>query len=390
MRLNRSVPRNLKIAFVIGTLGRGGAEIQLCRLAAELERRGHHVRVYALAEGGPLEQQLRDDGIHYEIVSFPGFGFRNVSGRLAPRRIALVAATFLRFWWTMVRFRPHVCHAFLPHAYIMAMPVAAAALVPVRITARRSLPSRIHLPARLETLHRLSSRLAHAVVANSHAVAEDARQVEPEIDQRLHVIENGVDIPVATSDAGRAPAGAVVLANLIAYKGHADLLDALEKIERPPHVQLLGDGPERGRLETMVAEKGLGDHVEFVGAVADPARFLENAQFAIHPSHEEGMPNAILEEMSWGLPVVATAVGGSAELVHDHVTGLLVAPHDATELATAITTMANDHDRRKRFGEAARTRASSFSWERCVDHHLEFYHRVLRQPRGWWKSDVQT
>lgn len=386
MIVPRRSPTHLRIALVVGTLGRGGTETQLCRLARELTARGHSVRVFAVLEGGPLEETLRADGIPFEIISFPGFWYRHDDGAIAWDQVSHCLRSLHQFWWSLVRFRPHVCHSYLPLAYMVATPIAFAAGTRVRITARRSLPSRTTLSRRYQVLHRWSTRLANAVVANSTAVAEDTRRVEPAAANKMHIIENGVDVPTSQADVSVQPAEAVVLANLIAYKGHADLVEALYSMQRPPLVRFLGDGPERESLERAVREAGLKDRVEFVGRVSDAGMALAKAQFAIHPSHEEGLPNAVLEEMSWGLPIVATSVGGVVELVTDEQHGLLVEPECPEQLARAVDRIMTDPDLRLRLGSAARARAAEFGWMRCTERHLDFYRQVFRHPRRWQRA----
>ena len=102
----------------------------------------------------------------------------------------------------------------------------------------------------------------------------------------------------------------------------------------------------------------------------------------MQPSTDEGLPNAVLEAMAAGLPVVSTRVGGIPDLIDDEVTGLLVAPGDPEALAAAITRLVTDEPLRLRLGAAARERARDFSWQACTDRHVELYEVLLRDhPR---------
>lgn len=141
--------------------------------------------------------------------------------------------------------------------------------------------------------------------------------------------------------AGREVPGPVLLAvgRLSAEKGHADLLDAVALVcgrGRRISLVLAGDGPERGRLEARVRDLGIADQVVFAGYVDGPQRLLEEADLAVLPSHTEGLPNAALEALIMDVPVLATRVGGTPEVIDDGVTGRLVPARDAAALATGI------------------------------------------------------
>jgi glycosyltransferase involved in cell wall biosynthesis len=367
----------MRIALVIGTLNIGGTETQLCRLAHELKNRGHQVKVFALMDGGPLEEELQAASIPLEVFHYPGFVYRDHERRLAPMQFLKDVTTLARFCQSLWRFDADVCHGFLPWAYMAAMPAAAIGRVPARLAARRSLPSKRVMGRPGWLLQRVSVATAHAIVANSQAVANDSAESERGARRKLHVIPNGVDVAGDVSDVGATPAQGLMVANLIAYKGHLDLLKALAMLADPPTVRLVGDGPERGRLEAMAAELGLRDVVRFEGRLSGARDLFAHAQFGILPSHEEGMPNAVLEAMGHGVPVVATAVGGVPELVEHNVNGLLVPSHDPAALASAIGQIAGDADLRMRLGRNARRRALDFGWERCVVSHEALYARLL-------------
>ncbi|HET7217823.1 MAG TPA: glycosyltransferase [Vicinamibacterales bacterium] len=129
------------------------------------------------------------------------------------------------------------------------------------------------------------------------------------------------------------------IGRLSAEKGHADLIDALgiaAQQGRRVLTVLAGDGPERQPLEQKVRALGLQEWVCFPGYVSQPARVLEETDLMVLPSHTEGLPNAALEALVMEVPVLATRVGGTPEVITDGVTGRLVEPHDPEALARAI------------------------------------------------------
>ena len=157
---------------------------------------------------------------------------------------------------------------------------------------------------------------------------------------------------------------------------HVDrLLRAVAEVTGPRLV-LVGDGPERPRLEALVAELGLADRVEFRGFVPEPAACFAGADLFALPSGAEACPLALLQAMSAGLPAVATRVGGIPDVVRDGVDGLLVRADDHRALVAALSDLASDPVRRDAMSRAARERiVAEYSLEGTVDRLLDVYAR---------------
>jgi glycosyltransferase involved in cell wall biosynthesis len=362
--------------FVVGSLAIGGAERQASRLAIEFATAGHAVGVVALMEGGPLAADLVDAGVAVQVLGLDGLVARRADGRIAVRGTVARLTQVLQLAWQFRRDRVDVVHASLLWPSAISLTAAALARVPVRISARHNLGTDVggRIYPRVE---RMTSRLSHHVIAVSSAVAGAVARQGTEASKIL-VIYNGVAPQRAARAVDRQPARGVIVANLIAYKGHEDLIDALASMADPPMMDVVGDGTERARLEQLVADRGLGDVVQFRGVVADPRPYYERAQFSVLASHEEGLGIAVLEAMAAGLPVVATAVGGVLEILRDGETGLLVPAHDPPALARAIATLAADPARRVQLGRSARADVQArFSWGDCVARHDMLYRSAL-------------
>jgi glycosyltransferase involved in cell wall biosynthesis len=199
----------------------------------------------------------------------------------------------------------------------------------------------------------------------------------------IKVIYNGIDLerfqPVPMPQAG--PPTIAVVANLRAYKGHERFLRAfrgLRQMVPGAKALLVGDGPDRERLLALSSILGLEDDVTFVGQVGDPRPFIARSHILVLASSHEGFPNAILEAMAMGRPVVATRVGGVPELVRHGVDGLLTSldPHS---LATAMVTLLKDERLRTQMGVEARGHAESFDWGRVVRDTEAVYERVTQR-----------
>jgi glycosyltransferase involved in cell wall biosynthesis len=131
----------------------------------------------------------------------------------------------------------------------------------------------------------------------------------------------------------------VSIGRLSPEKGHADFVDALARVAaagRHVTTVMAGDGPSRADLVARIRAAGLEEWVHLPGYVKQPARVLQDADLMVLPSHTEGLPNAALEALAMEVPVLATNVGGTPEVLEDGVTGRLVPPHSSEALAAAI------------------------------------------------------
>lgn len=167
---------------------------------------------------------------------------------------------------------------------------------------------------------------------------------------RIRLLHNAIVLDkyqnVERSDAlaramGREAIGPVVIAvgRLSAEKGHADLIHAAAAVAstgRAFELVLAGDGPERAALSALVSQAGLGERVHFLGYVSAPERLIKNADLMVLPSHTEGLPNVILESLTLGVPVLATAVGGTPDVLCDGETGRLVPARSPAAIAAGI------------------------------------------------------
>lgn len=157
----------------------------------------------------------------------------------------------------------------------------------------------------------------------------------------------------------------------------AILVDAMGSAGARLRLVLVGDGPLRPALEQKVRDMGLATQVWFAGARNDVPAVLRRLDLFVLPSLAEGISNTILEAMASGLPVVATAVGGTPEIVSDGRTGTLVPPADAGEMARAMGRYAADRDLAQRHGREARARLENeFSLSEMVNRYLAVYDAV--------------
>lgn len=280
-----------------------------------------------------------------------------------------------------------VLHTFLFHSNLMGRVVGAIARVPT-VVSERSVES--NKAAWRLWADRLTWRLADRWTANSRQVARVLEQREGIDAHRIDTIPNGIDAAyfaeVVSPAEFRSRTGientdriVVCIGRLDPLKGQATLLQAFSDVIRnEPHARLclVGDGPQRAALSRQAAELKLIDRVIFAGTIKDVRPALAAAELFVLPSNEEGLPGSVMEAQAAGVPVVATAVGGTAELVQHERTGLLVPARDPAALSDAIVRLLRDRDLAQRLAHAARSGIQELSIDRMLDTTIEMYQRL--------------
>jgi glycosyltransferase involved in cell wall biosynthesis len=215
---------------------------------------------------------------------------------------------------------------------------------------------------------------------------------------KVRLIYNGIEVSRALPDRAEARRAlgiaddalvGVVIANLIHYKGHRELVRGLSHLEQELRAdwRILVAGRDHGiraELEALAAARGISHRIQFLGEYSDIPVLLAAADFGLLTSREEGFSNVILEGMAAGLAMIVTDVGGNAEAVLHAKTGFVVPPRDPKAIGDAIVTLARDPEARKRLGVAGRKRVEEeFSIDKCVKAHLDLYQELLdrAEPR---------
>jgi len=362
------------VALVAGTLDPGGAEKQMLYMVRALLEAGVEVRVFSLSAGEQLEVDLRGLGVEPTWV-----------GRWANPVLRLAALA--RSLWP---FRPHVVQA--THFYTNLY--ARAAAMPYDALGIGALRSDVHFA--FETTGRWAQwllRAPRALMANSYMAKRNAEAlgVAPE---SVCVVPNVIDLVefdrLAANGTMPAREGRTVVANVgrhLEVKRLDRFLHAVALARRQvPGVTglLIGDGTERPALERLAAELGLLEGgVLFAGHRTDVPRLLRrDADMLLLTSQHEGFPNAVLEAMAAGLPVISTPVGDVDRAVAEGESGFLVPFDDVEAMAERIVRFARYPEERRRFGAAARRRVvEDYGFQRLGERLLQSY-RMLAALRG--------
>ncbi|MBV8982022.1 MAG: glycosyltransferase family 4 protein [Acidimicrobiia bacterium] len=350
----------------------GGNERGLELLANGLLARGWAVGVVVPSEG-EVAERLRAAGIAVDVVEAPPT-LRIYGGATTGRR-AIQAAVALPAYWARLRRRMQgadVVHTFAQRAFVLAGPAARLARVPLVWQVGGADPGRV--------VNEAAARTAHAVIAVSRAAATDLPRAA-----RVHIVPVAVDSAAFDPPPSQEAVGVhiVTAARLTPEKG-VDILVRAAAILRERisdlRVLVIGgaqDGHEayRDELTRLTADLGVRSNVSFRGRVDQPFRHWGGARVYVQPSRREGFGLAAGEAMASGLPVVATDVGGLAEVVDD--AGVLVAPDDPQALADAVAALLDDPERAARLAAAGRERAAAtYTLDRMVDG-VEAVYRTL-------------
>ncbi|MBU0512919.1 MAG: glycosyltransferase [Chloroflexi bacterium] len=352
----------------------GGTETFVYQTVPRLRHLGWDVRVITLMSGGKLIDELRQENV--PVIEL---GLKN--------KMDLDVVWRLRKIWQ--ENPPALLHTHLYHAGILGRLVARWVQISPVIVHQHG-PE--HNRSGFRTwLDRQFSHWVTRYVTTCEAVSHILETREGISDQQIETISNGIleperRIPPTRPKDWLAPEGyvsVVCVGRLSPEKGQDLLLQALAKLKKQNmqvYTVFIGDGPQRDQLSTDVVRLDLQNRVSFLGIRSDVYDWLFNADIFVLPSDWEGVSLAILEAMAASLPVVATAVGGTPEVVLDGVTGLLVPPRDPDALAKAILRLLGDPGLRLRMGQAGRERVEKhFAISETVRKTEALYQKLLAE-----------
>jgi glycosyltransferase involved in cell wall biosynthesis len=339
--------RPYRIALVISSLGGGGAERIVSGLATRWARAGLDVSVVTLGSRttDAYEVDPRVRRVTLDLLR---------PSRHAVEGIVQASRRILALRRALVSLRPDVILSFMTSTNVLAL-LATIGERPRVFVCERTDPRRERVGASWAALRRLLYPLAAGIVVQTESVSAWARAIS----SRVHVIPNSVERPAITAAPGedRGPRRLIALGRLSREKGFDLLIDAFARIaDRHPDwsLTILGEGPERPRLEALVMTSRLQGRISLPGRVSDPTPHLAASHAFALPSRHEGFPNALLEAMAAGLPVVAfDCLSGPAEIVVHEQNGLLVAAGDVTGLAAALARLMGNPAERIRMGKNA-------------------------------------
>jgi glycosyltransferase involved in cell wall biosynthesis len=365
----------IKLLLLIPTLDRSGAEKQLTLLATHLPREHFTVHVAVLTRSGPYEADLTSAGIPVTVID---------------KRFKCDPLAYWKLRQLLSDWQPDVLHTWLFAANSYGR-LAAGARPPCPIVVSERCVDSWKSGWQLWLDRRLADRTTR-LVGNSQSVVDFYRDLGIPAD-KLAVVRNGVDLPGIAANARRdvrRELGISDEARVIGFIGRLapqkrlkNLIWAFELIkvlQQDVVFVVVGDGPERARLEQFAHNLELGPRLKFLGHRDDAQKLLPAFDVFWLASDFEGLSNSIMEAMAAGLPIVASDIPPNRELVVHNQTGYLAPVGDRVAFAQLAERLLVDPDLARQFGSAGRQRiASEFSVARMVDGYTRIYRDVLGQ-----------
>lgn len=364
----------------------GGLESHVAALAEGLVARGHEVRVITSRSRPdlPVEEEIRGVRVRRTPLS------RRTPTGWAAHAIGSIPATLRWARWA------EVLHA---QAFASVLPVGAAASLIRRPWAASFHTSHFLVLAKREVwdgILRSFVRWPDYSLAASKEIAAVAEGLAP--DRKVESITNGVETerfrPMAPSLPQREGERRILVPRRLFPKNGVEyLVRALPLIRsRIPEIRaiVVGDGPERGRLEGLARDLGVADRIDFLGAIPHDQMpgILASGELAVFPSLMEATSVAALEAMACERPVLATDVGGLPEIIDVEVGGL-VPPADPDGLARGVVALLRDPHLGEKGRRARRRVVAQWSNARLVDRHLEIYTDLVDGKEVRKASNVQ-
>lgn len=369
-----------RVFFLVDSFNTGGTETQAVELARRLDPAHFRVTVGCLRNTGPLRARL-DSSI--PVVEFyPKGGMKSAGGIYQIARLA----AFLR------RGKFAVVHTHDLWSNLLGVPAARLAGTPVIVSSRRDLSHDPWYTPRNRMILRRIQRLSAAILVNSQLIREDVLRNDGFSPEKVHVVYNGIDLDRFSVRASRDTLFptfkecklVVVVGNMHSeVKGHPWLIRAAADVVRMhPDVRflLVGDGEMRPAFERLAREAGVDREIVFLGPRQDVPAVLSCCDIAVSSSTAEGFPNAVLEYLAAGLPTIATAVGGTQEIIQDGVTGLLVPPRDERALSAALLRLLADPRAGRSMAVAGgQYVAENFTFPRLLSSITQLYSKLLEK-----------
>ena len=342
----------MRIAFVIPSLGPGGAERVATLLCNFWAAQDHKIILATFETTHARPFHRLDDAIEVRDLEIFG-GCSGVATKLTKNLHRV-----LRLRSLVREFRPDAVVAFTTDANVVTLCACYGLGVPVVISERNQ-PDRPGLGRVHKLARRICYPFADCMVVQTNAIAA---WVETRFRIPVLVIPNPVLPSLAAKDQSRGACSErfylIAVGRLTHQKGFDVLIQSFAAVatKHPDWcLTIYGEGPERPRLERLRKSTGLYDRVALPGLIEDVSGPLREASLFVHCSRFEGYPNTLLEALASGLPVVATdCPGGTAEILANGSYGILVPPDDVSAMAAALDSMMSNPDRRSHFAHTAR------------------------------------
>ncbi len=385
--------KSIKCMVAVETMAVGGAEMDILRNFGQINNDPNfEIIIFIFGWPGPLCEKLIAAGVRVRV-----FNQKPTSQYATKFDKAKALLGQIKFFQDVLKTEtPDIVHCFLPKAYLLGavakMTGGRAARNPSWMMSRLSLN---YYMDKRKVAGWIERKICHrflgfkAFIGNSKAIQKQLIQEGCPTD-KVNLLYNGIDTQEFLTKRQKtrisSPIKITAVGNLHPYKGYDDLLEALNILDQSDNVtsdwicEAAGEDVEGnlGRLKAKAQELGLAEKVKFLGRIENVPQFLASADIFVHPSHTEGLPNAIIEAMASALSIVATNVGGIPELIDHEINGLLVESNAPEKMAHALKTYFDDYSQAYEYGQKASLKAQeNFDLAQSVLRYKEIYREIL-------------
>lgn len=360
----------IKICYVIGQLGKGGAEKQLYELLKGIDRNKFYSTVICFSNGDYWAGEIKRLGI--ELVEFDSNKDRGITRLLKLIRI-------------LKEIKPTIVHTYLFSANTYGRMAAIITRTPIIVASERNLP----LIGKdknllLICIDRFLAIFSNAITCNSHKAVDALTKKYLFNSKKVSTVHNGINIGNICLKERKKRDKIIIgtIGSLCRRKNHKLFLDMakviLDKLERNVIFWIVGEGPIRNELERYARKLEIDGDVLFLGARNNIPELLQEMDVFVLTSLYEGMSNALMEAMACGLPCVVTNVGGNSELVEDGKTGYVVASGDSEAMVKKVSYLLKNEALTRRMGEQGRKRIEKyFSVDKMIKQTEGLYENLL-------------
>ncbi len=362
----------------------GGAEAHALKVANLLPKTDFESAIFCMWR---YHNQIEDKWLRQiEDSALPIYGLTNRQGAL----LVDLKKTFVKLWHAVSHFKPHIVHSHSERGdWLNAMIHRLHPLHPYAIRT-------VHIDQLWQTHpvfgNIIDTYIFPAVFKHEITISESIRKLladksKRRTPQKLSVCYHGLDEAVFQMEKKTAvPLGVPqntprigIVGRLTQQKGHADLLRAMHLIRNDHLIQLIiiGEGSLKDELTKLAIKLKIIDQVHFLGVRNDVLEILAHLDLFVLPSYWEGFPAVLLEAMSQSVPVIASDVSGSRELVHTGQTGILVPPGNPQQLAQAIVKILSMPEFGNELAQRAKKQASQYTLQKMIVNYADVYKHIF-------------
>lgn len=368
----------MKIAIFISKLNRGGAEKQLYLILKNLKSKYDFV-VIVLGEEGDYEKE-------YKSLEIPIFHFNFKGVFIQPQNILTLfqLQSFIR------EQKPDILHSWLFKPNMIAGLLKVILQKPKLIISERN--TFFWYKKRNFVINKIIYKLSTLIMVNTHALKQEIEQyyTDRNIQRKIKVIHNGIDlntwpdmVPVAPLLLELKKRQKIIIGcigRFVEQKRYSDILEAarvLLQSRKDIHFVLVGGRGNIEHYKSLSEQYFIHEHVTFTGEVDKVLPYLKGFDIFLHASSAEGLPNVIMEAMLMGKPVIATDVGGTADLIEDGVNGILIPPFRPDRIAESLNVLLNDTELQEKMSMNNKNKIREFSIEKMISNVNQLYDEAI-------------